>query len=72
MQTDSVLITESLQALIDSLWADEMNDFQFTYEVHIQSQDSLESWIEVCKRNGWTNHRFYHMMVIKSTLLATV
>ena len=61
-------IIASMMKVVDYLWEAELKSFQEKYEVEIQSQDSLQSWIEVCENNGWTKHIFYNLMLMKLNL----
>lgn len=69
MVTSNKSLKDTIQKIIDYNWRDELEDFQETYEVEIQSQDSLKAWIEICETNGWTDHIFYHLMVISEWFL---
>lgn len=60
---------KSIKWIIDQYWNDEMKHFVETYECHIQSQDTIEAWIEACEKNGWTDHTFYHLMVLSKNIL---
>jgi len=65
-----------IKFIIDYLWADELKAFQEHTEYVIQSQDDLQSWIDVCENYIMThdnletsedpvNHVFYHLMKLK-------
>lgn len=58
-------MNELIKKVVDYLWESELKHFEETYEVEIQSQDSLEDWINACQKNGWTDHIFYTLMLIK-------
>lgn len=78
MQTDNVLLEESLEKLINYCWEDELKHFQETFEVEIQSQDNIDEWIRWCQTcqidgengepsdNQPIDHIFYSLMVLKS------
>lgn len=68
MITDNTLVANCLDKLITYSWAEELRSFQETFEVEIQSQDDLDTWIRVCQEKGWTNHIFYSLMVLRSWL----
>ena len=61
-------IIASMLKVVNYLWETEMKNFQEEYEVEIQSQDDLIPWIKACEDNGWTNHIFYNLMLMKLNL----
>ena len=61
-------IIASMLKVVNYLWETEMKSFQEEYEVEIQSQDDLIPWIKACEDNGWTNHIFYNLMLMKLNL----
>lgn len=60
-------ILKSLENIIEYNWKDEMKDFCESFEIEIQSQDSLEDWIETCEKSKtMMKHIFYDLMIIKN------
>jgi hypothetical protein len=66
MITDPVQVEESLWQVIDYNWKDERDNFEETYETEIDWDDDIDKWIKFCQEKGWTNHIFYHLMILKS------
>jgi hypothetical protein len=67
---DPVAIGNSIVALVNYCWKDEMESFQESYEVTIDSQDDLGQWITWCNYHEHAqDHIFYHLMVLKQAFL---
>jgi hypothetical protein len=61
-------IIASMMKVVDYLWEKEMRHFEETYSLQIESQDDLKTWIKLCEKNGWTEHIFYNLMLMKLNL----
>lgn len=61
-------IIASMMKVVDYLWEKEMRHFEETYSLQIESQDDLQTWIKLCEKNGWTEHIFYNLMLMKLNL----
>lgn len=69
MTTDSVEILESLQELIDYCWESEEKHFREEYNIDTDidrnSHANLYKMVELCRKNGWTSHIFYRLMILE-------
>jgi hypothetical protein len=70
MFTDSGKIEVSLRILIDTYWPHEKLHFEETYDYSFGDSEgaNMDEWIQWAQDNGATDHTFYHLMILKSSL----
>ena len=69
MTTDNVQFAESLIKTIEYSWQDEMSHLLEETGLEHETDsidDDLDRWIKWCNDNNYTNHIFYHLMILKS------
>lgn len=63
-------MNEHIEKLLAYLWQEEMQHFQELFNIEGPvGNDTLEDWILICDKNGWTGHIFYSMMKVKQAML---
>ena len=66
--TVSKLLT-SITHLLDYCWADELKHFEQEYNIELKvSEESFVDWIKLCEENGWIDHIFYHLLILRQTI----
>jgi hypothetical protein len=55
----------SAQKVIDYLWETEMDHFLENHDISSPyEKEDVSEWIRICEEKGYTDHIFYHLMVL--------